>query len=90
MIGARWANAEGGRPLNPAHAQGYEETTVTAASKALKVGERGIYHAKDVLAGGAPEEIAAPPQEPRKPLVGTRKPRRSGASSGARGERWLR
>jgi hypothetical protein len=49
MLGARWANAEVGRPVNTAHAQYNEETTVTVASKALKVGERGIYHAKIVL-----------------------------------------
>ncbi len=61
---------------HPAHAQYNEETTVTVASKALNVGERGIYHAKVVLFEGTPEEIAAPQWEPRKPLGGTRKPRR--------------
>jgi hypothetical protein len=86
MIGARWANAEGGgdrMSYHPAHAQGGEEMTVTKASKALKVGERGIFHAKHVIAEGTEEEIAAPQWEPRKPLVGTRKPRRGGNSSGA-------
>ena len=60
MIAARWADAEVGRPVNTAHTQDYEETTVTEASKALKVGERGIYHAKVVLSKGTPEEIAIP------------------------------
>ena len=32
--------------------------TVTLASKALNVGERGIYHARLVLEKGTPEEIA--------------------------------
>ncbi len=63
------------RSSHSANMQDNEEVTVTVASKALKVGERGIYHAKDVLAGGTPEEIAAPQWEPRKPLGGTRKPR---------------
>ncbi len=76
MIAARWADAEVGRPVNTAHAQDNEEMTVTAASKALKVGERGIYHANVVIKEGTDEEIAAPQWEPRKPLGGTRKPRR--------------
>ncbi len=58
MIGARWADAEVGRPINTAHTQDNEKTTVTAASKALKVGERGIYEAKIVLSQGTSEEIA--------------------------------
>ncbi len=65
MIAARWADAEVGRPLNPAHAQSYEETTVTKASKAMNVGERGIYHANVVIKEGTDEEIAAPQWEPR-------------------------
>ncbi len=69
MIGARWANSA-------AHAQQSVRTAVTATSKVLKVGERGIYHAKVVLSEGTPEEIATPQWEPRKPLGGTRKPRR--------------
>ena len=59
MIGARWANAEVGRPVNTARAQDYEETTVTVASKALKVGERGIRYANVVINEGTEEEIAA-------------------------------
>ncbi len=42
-----------------AHTQGGGEVTVTNASKTLGVGERGIYHAKNVLENGTPEEIAA-------------------------------
>ena len=61
MIGARWANSA-------AHAQQSVRTAVTATSKVLKVGERGIYHAKVVLSEGTPEEIAAPQWEPRKPF----------------------
>ena len=52
MIGARWANAEVGgdrMPDHSAYAQDGIEVTVTKASKVLKVGERGIYHAKTVL-----------------------------------------
>ena len=74
MIGARWANAEGGRPINPAHAQGNEKMTVPLASKALKVGQRGIFHAKVVLSEGTSEEIAAPHREPRKPSIGLAPP----------------
>jgi hypothetical protein len=33
--------------------------TVTKASKTLKVGERGIYHAKTVIENGTPEAVAA-------------------------------
>ncbi len=56
MIGARWANAKGGGfrwNSHPAYAQSENETTVPVVSKALKVGQRGIYHAKTVLSGGA-------------------------------------
>ena len=35
--------------------------TVTKASRALNVGERGVYHAKNVLENGTPKEIAAYP-----------------------------
>ena len=68
MIGARWANAEVGRPaqvalcdlahpltVNTAQTQDNEEMTVPLASKALNVGERGIYHARIVLEKGSPE-----------------------------------
>ena len=67
MIGARWANATGGgnRMDHPAHMQGGEEVTVTKASRALKVGERGIYHAKVVLSDGTPEILIAAPPPPR-------------------------
>ncbi len=41
-----------------ANTQGGNETTVTVASKALKVGERGIYHAKLVLAEGTDRDRA--------------------------------
>ncbi len=60
MIGARWANAEGGgyRRDDPAYMQGDEEMTVTMASKALNVGGRGIQYARIVLSEGTPEEIA--------------------------------
>ena len=61
---------------HPANLQSGGEATVNKASKALKVGERGIYHAKVVILQGTPEAIAAPQWEPRKPLGGTRKPRR--------------
>ena len=39
MIGARWADANVGRPVNAAHAQQNARTAVTVASKALEVGE---------------------------------------------------
>ncbi len=42
---------------HPAYMRDGEEMTVTLASKALKVGERGIYHARIVLEKGTPEEI---------------------------------
>ena len=60
MIGARWASAEVGgyRRDDPAYTQDNEEMTVPLASKALNVGERGIYHARIVLEKGSPEEIA--------------------------------
>ncbi len=58
LIATRWADAEGGRPVNTAHAQGYEETTVIKASKVLNVGERGIRYAKIVLEEGTEDEIA--------------------------------
>ncbi len=78
MIGARWANAKGGgdRMDHPAHMQDGEEVTVPMASKALNVGERGVRYANVVIDEGTDEEIAAPQREPRKPLGGTRKPRR--------------
>ncbi len=59
MIGARWANAEvGGNRMNhTAYTQDGEGMTVPLASKALNVGERGIYHARIVLEKGTPEEI---------------------------------
>ena len=59
MIAARWADAEVGRPGNTAQTQDNEEVTVTKASKTLKVGERGLYHAKNVLENGTPEAVAA-------------------------------
>ena len=62
MIAARWADAEGGGfrwDSHSANTQGESETTVTAASKALNVGERGVFHTKNVLENGTPEEIAA-------------------------------
>ncbi len=68
---------------HPAELQNGEEVTVSMASKALKVGERGIYHAKVVLLQGTPEAIAAPQWEPRKPLAGTRAPPENRGSSGA-------
>ncbi len=79
MIGARGADAEVGRPVNTAHAQGYEETTVTVASTALNVGERGIRYANVVIDEGTEEEITAPQWEPRKLLGGQKKapPKRS-------------
>ncbi len=45
---SRWANATGGgnRMDHPAELQDGDEVTVTAASKALNVGERGIYDGK--------------------------------------------
>ena len=52
MIGARWANAEGGGfrwNSHPAYVQSENETTVTKASETLKVGERGIQYAKLVI-----------------------------------------
>ncbi len=60
MIGARWANAPvgGNRMDHPAELQSGEEVTVTMASKALKVGQRGIQYGKVVLLEGTPEEIA--------------------------------
>ena len=85
MIGARWADAKIGRFEIAAHAQQTVRTAVTVASEMLKIGERGIYHTKVVISQETPEEIAAPQSEPRKPLGGTRKPRRGGEdSSGAR------
>ena len=61
MIGARWVLRA---------AQGGEEMTVSNASKAIEVGERGVYHAKVVLH-----------EEPRKPLgeLLSTLPARSGA-----------
>ncbi len=59
MWRAEWADAEVGRPVNTAHTQDYEKVTITAASKVLSVGERGIYHAKYIIENGTPEEIAA-------------------------------
>ncbi len=60
MIGARWANAEvgGNRMDHTAYTQDGEEMTVPLASRALKVGVRGIYHGRIVLSEGTPEEIA--------------------------------
>ena len=43
---------------HPAELQSGEEVTVTMASKALKVGKRGIQYGKVVLLQGTPEEIA--------------------------------
>ena len=62
MIAARWADATvGGDRLtdHPAYAQDSGEMTVTKASKILKVGERGIYHARNVLENSTPEAVAA-------------------------------
>ena len=62
MIAARWADAEGGGDRIADHsapAQGGGEVTVTKASKTLKVGERGIYHAKTILENGPHEAVAA-------------------------------
>ncbi len=44
MIAARWANAPvgGNRMDHPAELQNGDEVTVTVASKALNVSERGI------------------------------------------------
>ena len=44
---------------HPAHTQGENKVTVPMASKALNVGERGIYHANVVINEGTEEEIAA-------------------------------
>jgi hypothetical protein len=57
MIAARWADATvGGDRLtdHPAYAQDSGEVAVTKASKTLKVGERGIYHARNVLENSTP------------------------------------
>ena len=62
MIAARWADATVGDDRltdHPAYMQNGQEVTVTKASKILKVGERGIYHAKNVLENRTPEAVAA-------------------------------
>ena len=70
MIGARWTDATvGGDRMtdHPARAQDGGEVTVTMASKALNVGERGIYHGRNILENGTQEEIDAPPPARTRP-----------------------
>ena len=62
MIGARWADATVGGFRWNSHAaftQDEKEVSIEAVCKALNVGERGIYHARNILENGTPEEIAA-------------------------------
>lgn len=58
MIGARWADAEVGRPTNTANMQDNEKMAVSKASEVLKVSARGIQYGKVVLSEGTPGEIA--------------------------------
>ncbi len=54
MIAARWVLYG---DLS-ARAQRNEKMSVTKASKQIEVGERGVYHAINVIANGTPEEIS--------------------------------
>ena len=49
MIAARWVLRA---------AQGGKKMTVSNASKQIEVGERGVYHAINVIQNGIPEEIS--------------------------------
>ena len=63
MIAARWTDATVGGDRMTDHtapAQDGGEVTVTNASKTLGVGERGIYHAKNVLSDAAGRLPRAP------------------------------
>ena len=61
--------------------------TVTAASEALKIGERGIYYAKEVIAEGTEEEIAdcdsskISPQTISKKIRARNKPTKTGGGA---------